>query len=101
MTTSNPRDPDNGSTDIRSNAIDDATWFDEFTIELRLLGVRGDAIGDALASAREFLADSGTSALECFGSPKRYSASRSSANRPRPRLSPSNREFDPGAAAEP
>ena len=74
MMTSNPRDPDNGSTDIRSKVTDDATWFDEFTIELRLLGVRGDAIGDALASAREFLADSGTSALECFGSPKRYAA---------------------------
>ena len=74
MMTSNPRDRDNGSTDIRSKATDDATWFDEFTIELRLLGVPGDAIGDALASAREFLVDSGTSAEQCFGSPKRYAA---------------------------
>ena len=80
MTTSNPRDPDNGSASIRSeNAAlatatetDDATWFDEFTIELRLLGVPGRDIGDALASAREFLADAGTSAEECFGSPKSY-----------------------------
>ena len=80
MMTNNPRDPDNGSTGIRSEKValaaetDDVTWFDEFTIELRLLGVPGSDIGDALASAREFLADSGTSAMECFGSPKRYAA---------------------------
>ncbi|TFD22604.1 hypothetical protein E3T31_08085 [Cryobacterium sp. TMS1-13-1] len=78
--TSNPRDPEDGSAGIRSEQAalaaetDDVTWFDEFTIELRLLGVPGDDIGDALASAREFLADSGTSAVECFGSPHRYAA---------------------------
>ena len=71
MMTSNPRDPDNSSTGILS---DDAAWFEEFTMELRLLAVPGDAIGDAVASAREFLADVGQSAEECFGSPKRYAA---------------------------
>ena len=74
MMTSNPRDSENGSSGIRSAKTDDATWFDEFTIELRLLAVPGRDIGDAVASAREFLADAGTSAEECFGSPKRYAA---------------------------
>lgn len=72
--TTNPRDLENGSAGIRSAKLDDATWFDEFTIELRLLAVPGIDIGDALASAREFLADSGTSAEECFGSPRNYAA---------------------------
>jgi lysylphosphatidylglycerol synthetase-like protein (DUF2156 family) len=71
--TTNPFDSDS-SAGIRSAKMDDATWFDEFTIELRLLAVPGSDIGDALASAREFLADAGTSAQECFGSPRSYAA---------------------------
>jgi len=47
-------------------------WLDLFVIELRLLDVGGTAIGDALASAREFLADSGQSADEAFGAPRQY-----------------------------
>ncbi len=76
MMTSTPRDHESGRRGIRSEqtATNDATWFDEFTIELRLLAVRGNDIGDAVASAREFLADAGSSAEECFGSPKRYAA---------------------------
>lgn len=71
--TTNPFDSDS-SAGICSAKMDDATWFDEFTIELRLLAVPGSDIGDALASAREFLADAGTSAQECFGSPRSYAA---------------------------
>lgn len=50
-------------------------WFDDFTVELRLLDVPGDAIGDALASAREFLADSGGTPAEVFGDPHEYAQS--------------------------
>lgn len=36
-----------------------AAWLDSLAIELRLIDVSGVSIGDAVASAREFLADSG------------------------------------------
>ncbi|MDJ0377489.1 hypothetical protein [Cryobacterium sp. PH31-L1] len=89
MMTSDPHDPDNAGAGIHSDdataaAMDDATWFDEFTIELRLLGVPGRDIGDALASAREFLADAGMSAEECFGRPKSYAAELRLAALPQP-----------------
>ena len=88
MMTSNPRDHDNNDSggaeaDDRADGIrlteaaretDNAAWLDDLTIELRLLDVPGDAIGDAIASAREFLADSGARADESFGSPKSYAA---------------------------
>lgn len=44
--TTNPFDSDSGE-GIRSAKMDDATWFDEFTIELRLLAVSGSDIGGA------------------------------------------------------
>ena len=67
MTTSNIRD-------AHDRDIENEKWLEGLTIELRLLDVSGAAIGDAVASAREFLADAGTSAEESFGSPKRYAA---------------------------
>ena len=67
MTTSNIRDAHDRDTENEK-------WLEGLTIELRLLDVSGAAIGDAVASAREFLADAGTSAEESFGSPKRYAA---------------------------
>jgi hypothetical protein len=53
----------------------DKKWFDEFVLELRLQQVYGRAIGDAVASARELLADTGQSAEEAFGSARDYAAS--------------------------
>lgn len=50
-------------------------WLDMLTIELRLRDVSGPGIGDTLATVREFLADSGESAQEAFGSPAEYAAS--------------------------
>jgi hypothetical protein len=49
-------------------------WLEGLTIELRLLDVNGTRIGDAVATAREFLADSGALAEESFGSARRYAA---------------------------
>ena len=67
MTTSKIRDAHDRDTENEK-------WLEDLTIELRLLDVSGAAIGDAVASAREFLADAGTSAEESFGSPKGYAA---------------------------
>lgn len=53
----------------------DKTWIDLFIIELRLRRVPGAAIGDAVASVREHLADSGQSAEHAFGSAREYAAS--------------------------
>ncbi|MEZ3161918.1 hypothetical protein AB1K54_15490 [Microbacterium sp. BWT-B31] len=53
----------------------DKTWIDLFVVELRLRRVPGSAIGDAVASVRELLADSGQSAEEAFGSAREYAAS--------------------------
>ncbi|MCC3268349.1 hypothetical protein MUG94_14615 [Arthrobacter gengyunqii] len=50
-------------------------WFDDLVVELRLQDVPGDAIGDAVASAREFLADSGGTPIEVFGSARAYAES--------------------------
>lgn len=49
-------------------------WIDDFIIELRLREVRGDAIGDAVASVRELLADSGEDPHRAFGTPREYAA---------------------------
>ena len=53
----------------------DKKWFDEFILELRLRDVLGSAIGDAVASARELLDDSGQSAEEAFGPARAYAES--------------------------
>ncbi|SDW05923.1 hypothetical protein SAMN04487912_101296 [Arthrobacter sp. cf158] len=52
----------------------DKKWFDELILELRLRQVRGDAIGDTVASARELLSDSGQGAEEAFGPARNYAA---------------------------
>lgn len=51
---------------------DHERWLDELVLELRLLDVDGRRIGDAVASAREFLTDAGVPAEEAFGSPRTY-----------------------------
>lgn len=53
----------------------DKKWFDELTLELRMRDVFGHAIGDAVATARELLIDSGQSAEEAFGPARAYAAS--------------------------
>ncbi|WP_104177225.1 hypothetical protein [Cryobacterium sp. Y50] len=50
-------------------------WFDELTLELRMRDVFGHAIGDAVATARELLLDTGQSAEEAFGPARAYAAS--------------------------
>jgi hypothetical protein len=47
-------------------------WLDELTVELRLRDVSGRDIGDAVASAREFLTDTGTPAEDAFGPAREY-----------------------------
>lgn len=49
-------------------------WFDELTVELRLNNATGKEIGDALAAVEEFVADSGQSPAEAFGTPREYAA---------------------------
>ncbi|MDR6985947.1 hypothetical protein J2Y66_000410 [Paenarthrobacter nitroguajacolicus] len=52
----------------------DQKWFDELILELRLRQVHGEAIGDAVASVRELLADTGQQAEEAFGPARSYAA---------------------------
>lgn len=52
----------------------DKKWFDELVLELRLRQVHGSAIGDAVASARELLSDTGQPAEEAFGPARDYAA---------------------------
>lgn len=47
-------------------------WRDDFIIELRLLGVSGDRIGDALVTVDSHVAESGEGAGEAFGDPVPY-----------------------------
>lgn len=54
------------------SATSEKKWIDDFILELRLREVRGDAIGDAVASVRELLADSGQSPHQAFGTPHHY-----------------------------
>jgi hypothetical protein len=49
-------------------------WFEELAMELRLREVTGAAIGDAVASARELLEDTGETPQEAFGSARDYAA---------------------------
>lgn len=50
----------------------DKTWRDAFILELRLLGVSGDQIGDALVTAESHVRDSAESAEVAFGDPTAY-----------------------------
>ncbi|MET1153763.1 hypothetical protein [Arthrobacter sp.] len=50
-------------------------WLDEMVLELRLLNVDGSRIGDAAATVREHLADSGEIPEEAFGDPTEYARS--------------------------
>jgi hypothetical protein len=68
------------------NTTADRQWIEEFVVELRLRDVPGDAIGDAVATVREFLGDSGQSAIEAFGTPRAYAASLDLPGRARSRL---------------
>jgi hypothetical protein len=47
-------------------------WRDDFLIELRLLGVAGERIGDALVTVDSHVAESGESARDAFGDPVPY-----------------------------
>lgn len=49
-------------------------WLDALTMELRLKDASGKSIGDAVATVEEFLADSGQSPEEAFGTPREYAA---------------------------
>lgn len=49
-------------------------WRDAFILELRLLGVRGDRIGDALMTVETHLHDAGETASAAFGEPQDYAA---------------------------
>ncbi len=50
----------------------DKTWRDAFIVELRLLGVPGDEIGDALVTAESHVHDSMEGAEVAFGDPTSY-----------------------------
>lgn len=50
----------------------DKGWRDDFLVELRLLGVPGTEIGDALVTVDSHVAESGESAQEAFGDPVPY-----------------------------
>jgi hypothetical protein len=50
-------------------------WAEAFVIELRLLDIPGDALGDALAEVESHCAESGESAAEAFGDPVAYARS--------------------------
>lgn len=52
----------------------DKKWFDDLVLELRLRQVHGSAIGDAVASARELLNDTGQRAEDAFGPARDYAA---------------------------
>ncbi|MDO5502063.1 MAG: hypothetical protein Q4G67_02705 [Actinomycetia bacterium] len=50
----------------------DAQWRDEFVLELRMLDIPGEVVGDALVVADSHVAESGRSAQEVFGDAKEY-----------------------------
>lgn len=54
------------------NATAEKKWIEDFILELRLREVRGDAIGDAVASVKELLADTGQAPEQVFGTPRAY-----------------------------
>ncbi len=49
-------------------------WLEELTLELRLKDFSGRAIGDVLATVKEFLADSDQQPESAFGTPRDYAA---------------------------
>src|SRR5450631_4408555 len=53
----------------------DPAWAEEFAVELRLLGVGGTSIGDALSEVDSHCADSEESAPRAFGDPAEYARS--------------------------
>lgn len=67
----------------------DDKWREEFVVELRLLDVPGDVIGDALVTADTHVAESGETAQEAFGDAKGYAReiAASTSRRVDPRLS--------------
>lgn len=52
----------------------DKQWIEDFVVELRLLDIPGDRIGDALATVEEHLVDTGEGVEEAFGPAKAYAA---------------------------
>ncbi|MBO3129884.1 hypothetical protein [Dermatophilus congolensis] len=50
----------------------DKQWIDDFVTELRLHGVNGTAIGDALATATSYATESAESLTDAFGDPRTY-----------------------------
>lgn len=56
-------------------AAADPAWVDAFVVELRLLGVPGDEIGDHLVVLDTHLRESGESVEEAFGDPREYAGS--------------------------
>lgn len=51
------------------------TWCDDFVVELRLMDVPGDVIGDRLAEVEAHCAESGETPVEAFGDPVEYAQS--------------------------
>jgi hypothetical protein len=50
----------------------DQKWAETFAVELRLLGVQGSRIGDALSEVESHCAESGESGQQAFGDPEEY-----------------------------
>jgi hypothetical protein len=50
----------------------DPRWAEDFVIELRLLGVQGARIGDALSEVESHCEESGENATQAFGDPADY-----------------------------
>lgn len=59
---------------IPSLSPSDRRWLDRLALELRLLDVDGETIGDVLAEAETHLLESGESPEEAFGDPAVYAA---------------------------
>jgi hypothetical protein len=53
----------------------DEAWADSLLLELRLLGVAGDRIGEAVSEVESHCTESGQSAQEAFGDPVEYARS--------------------------
>jgi hypothetical protein len=53
----------------------DEAWADSLLLELRLLGVAGDRIGEAVSEVESHCGQSGQSAQEAFGDPAEYAQS--------------------------
>ncbi|MBT9255946.1 hypothetical protein KMZ32_10710 [Phycicoccus sp. MAQZ13P-2] len=53
----------------------DPAWVDAFVVELRLLGVPGETIGDHLVVVDTHLRESGEAVREAFGDPRGYARS--------------------------